>query len=386
MLEQIDLHHFKCFERLSLPVKPLTLLTGTNASGKSSVLQALVLLQQTMREQEWSKHLILNGKSLRLGTVADVVDKVNGRRDIGIRVTDAEGPVSWQFSGDREDMTMVLESCDVEGVQGGVTAAYRHLLPHRDGVPLRNMAERISGLTYITAERVGPREIYALRDRQSASVVGPSGNYAASVLHWGRDEPVLDALCLDTAPNRRLRQVEARMRLFFPGFGMDLSQVPQSNSVMLGLRTADDTGFHRPIHVGFGLTQVFPIVVAALSAKPGDILLIENPEVHLHPAGQVAMGQFLSRVAMAGVQVILESHSDHVLNGVRRSVKRECLRASDVAIHFFRARSSDHAQVESPQIDEQGNIDHWPDGFFDQFDKDMNYFAGWEDTDVLSTK
>lgn len=119
MLEQIDLHHFKCFERLSLPVKPLTLLTGTNASGKSSVLQALVLLQQTMREQEWSKHLILNGKSLRLGTVADVVDKVNGRRDIGIRVTDAEGPVSWQFSGDREDMTMVLESCDVEGVQIG---------------------------------------------------------------------------------------------------------------------------------------------------------------------------------------------------------------------------------------------------------------------------
>ena len=114
------------------------------------------------------------------------------------------------------------------------------------------------------------------------------------MLHWGRDEPVLDALRIDDAPGSRLRQVEAHMRHFFPGFGMDLNQIPRSNSVMLGLRTADDTDFHRPVHVGFGLTQVFPIVVAALSARAGDLLLIENPEVHLHPAGQAAMGHFLS--------------------------------------------------------------------------------------------
>ena len=84
MLERIDLHYFKCFEQLSLPLKPLTLLTGANASGKSSTLQALALLQQTMREHEWSKRLMLNGKSLRLGAVADIVDKVNGRKQIEI--------------------------------------------------------------------------------------------------------------------------------------------------------------------------------------------------------------------------------------------------------------------------------------------------------------
>ena len=106
-------------------------------------------------------------------------------------------------------------------------------------------------------------------------------------------------------------------------------------------------------------------------------MLIENPEVHLHPAGQALMGLFLADVARAGVQVVVETHSDHVLNGVRRAVKRGDLAPDEVAIHFFRARSEGGAQVHSPTIDSAGNIDVWPAGFFDQFDKDMNYFAGW---------
>lgn len=167
------------------------------------------------------------------------------------------------------------------------------------------------------------------------------------------------------------------MRTFFPGCGLVVQQVPQANAVTLGLRTSDDTDFHRPIHVGFGLTQVLPIVVAALSARAGDILLIENPEVHLHPAGQALMGQFLADVAKAGVQVIVETHSDHVLNGIRRAVRAARLTPEQVAIHFFKLRSTEAPQVISPQLGNSGNIDTWPEGFFDQFDKDMNYFAGW---------
>jgi predicted ATPase len=192
-----------------------------------------------------------------------------------------------------------------------------------------------------------------------------------------QDEPVLDALTLEGKPKTRLRQVEERMCRFFPGCALSVQQVPQANIVTLGLRTSEDTDFHRPIHVGFGLTQVFPIVVAALSAKEGDILLIENPEVHLHPAGQALMGQFLADVSRAGVQVIVETHSDHILNGIRRSVKARRLRSEQVAIYFFRPRSSAAAQVERCFLGNSGNIDTWPDGFFDQFDKDMNYFAGW---------
>ena len=109
------------------------------------------------------------------------------------------------------------------------------------------------------------------------------------------------------------------------------------------------------------------------------MILIENPEVHLHPAGQALMGQFMADVARAGIQVLVETHSDHVLNGVRRAVKDGRFAADQVAINFFRTRSDDLPQVLSPTLDDSGNIDDWPEGFFDQFDKDANYFAGWGD-------
>ena len=171
------------------------------------------------------------------------------------------------------------------------------------------------------------------------------------------------------------------MAQLFPGCVLAIDRVPRVNAVTLGLRTSPDTDFLRPVHTGFGLTQALPIVVAALSADRGDLLLIENPEVHLHPAGQAQMGQFLAAAAAAGVQVLVETHSDHLLNGVRRSVKDGTLASEAAALHFFRPRQTEGAagepQVLSPTIDPEGNIDTWPDGFFDQFDKDMNYFAGW---------
>lgn len=377
MINRIDLRYFKCFEDLKLPIKDLTLLTGTNASGKSSALQALVLLHQTMREHEWSTRLMLNGVAIKLGTVADVVDKVNGRRTFEIGLVDGGSSYRWTFAGDRAEMSMAVECLALNAVQKEHPDALRYLLPPDVNEAGASLAKRLRGLTYITAERVGPREVYTFEDRQIATVVGPAGEHAVSVLHWGRDESVIDGLALDGIAKTRLHQVGARMATFFPGCGLVVQQVPQANAVTLGIRTSDDTDFHRPIHVGFGLTQVLPIVVAALSAAVGDILLIENPEVHLHPAGQALMGQFLAQVAKAGVQVIVETHSDHVLNGIRRMVRAKSLTPEQVAIHFFRSRSAEAAQVISPQLDSSGNIDSWPDGFFDQFDKDMNHFAGW---------
>lgn len=377
MLTRLDLQHFKCFELLRLPLGPLTLLSGSNASGKSSVLQALVLLHQTMREHEWSKRLMLNGAAIRLGTVADVVDKVHGRRTFEIDVVDGELTYRWTFAGERSEMSMAVERVAVGTVMNERPESLRYLLPPTTDGPAMSLADRLRRLTYITAERVGPREVYILEDRQTAPVVGPIGEHAVSVLHWGRDEHVLDELALSDVPPTRLRQVEERMRTIFPGCTLEIVQVPQANAVTLGLRTSDATDFHRPVHVGFGLTQILPIVIAALSASKEDILLIENPEVHLHPAGQALVGQFLVDVARAGVQVVVETHSDHVLSGIRRSVKAGRLAAEQVAIHFFRPRSTEVAQVLSPTLDSSGNIDTWPEGFFDQFDKDMNYFAGW---------
>ncbi|NVN91861.1 MAG: DUF3696 domain-containing protein [Desulfuromonadales bacterium] len=377
MLNRLDLTKFKCFDLLKLPIAPLTLLSGSNASGKSSVLQALVLLHQTMRDYEWSERLMLNGESLNLGTVTDVVDKINGRQSFEIGISFHDDYFQWGFEGERSDMSMLVNYFSANKQHYKDNNILRYLVPadaNDIAIPLINFLTR---MTYITAERVGPREVYALHDCHNTFSVGPTGENAVSVLHFGRDEKVIEGLEIKGIPPTRLRQVEARMQTFFPGCGLMVQQIPNVNAVTLGIRTSPDTDFHRPINVGFGLTQVFPILVAALSADKGDIILVENPEVHLHPAGQAHMGQFLAEVANAGVQVIVESHSDHILNGIRRSVKEKRIAPEQVAIHFFRQRSMDAEQVHSPQLDQCGNIDAWPEGFFDQFDKDMNFFAGW---------
>ncbi|MDD9885312.1 MAG: DUF3696 domain-containing protein [Gammaproteobacteria bacterium] len=376
MLTRIKLSNLKCFERLLLPVAPLTLFTGPNASGKSSVLQALVLIHQTMREHEWSTRLALNGAGVRLGAMLDVVDEISGRDSFGILLADDKDSFEWTFGGDRRDMSMEVQRVSVNGKTAEAPTRLRYLLPPDGGADLP-LARQIHGLSYITAERAPPQDTYTLEDPHNVATVGPKGEHAVSVLHWGRDEPVIESLILPDAPPNRFKQVEEHMRKFFPGYRMEVQQPQRSNAVTLGIRMSDDTEFHRPAHTGFGLTQSLPIVVAALSASEGDIILIENPEVHLHPAGQALMGRFLADVAHAGVQVFVETHSDHVLNGIRRSVKDGKLSAGQVAIHFFQARSAGQPQVASPMLDDSGNIDSWPEGFFDQFDIDANYFAGW---------
>nr|VFJ74601.1 MAG: Predicted ATPase [Candidatus Kentron sp. FW] len=381
MITRLDLQHFKCFERLKLPLGALTLLSGTNASGKSSVLQALALIHQTVRWHEWSTRLMLNGPILELGTVFDVVDQVHGRREFGIGMRHGDDETcEWRFSGDRKEMSMQVERIVVDGTPHEQPVRLRHLLPADEAETVPPLARSLLELTYLTAERLGPREVYPLDDPQATTTVGPRGEQAASLLHWGGDEPVAEKFAIEGETNKtRLYQAGAWMRSFFPGCTLEIRQVPQANAVTLGLRTSNDTELHRPVHAGFGLTQVFPIVVAAVCAHPGDILLIENPEVHLHPAGQARMGQFLADVARAGIQVIVETHSDHVLNGIRRSVKAGRIAPEQVALHFFRSRSEADAQVTSPQLDRSGSLDAWPEGFFDQFDRDVNYLAGWEE-------
>jgi predicted ATPase len=377
VINQLDLTTFKCFDLLRLPLGSLTLLSGTNASGKSSILQALVLLHQTMQENEWSTRLILNGTAADLGTATDLIDKVQGRDGFQIGLIDEETSCHWSFGGDRRDMSLQVNSVTIKDKVTDYPGTLHFLMPVDAGEPARSLACLVRDLTYITAEREGPREVYPLEDQHAVTRVGPRGENAVSVLERGRDQHVVGGLRFpDTLPTL-LHQVGARLDAFFPGCAVDVQQVPNANAVTLGIRTSETTGFLRPIHCGFGISQVLPIIVAALSIPRGSLMLIENPEVHLHPAGQALMGQFLADVAQSGIQVIVETHSDHVLNGVRRAVKAERIPAQDVMIHFLRARTANAPQVLSPTLDNSGNIDAWPEGFFDQFDKDMDYFAGW---------
>jgi len=327
---------------------------------------------------------MLNGSVVRLGTVMDVVDQVHGRDSVCITLTDHEtDKFQWVFSGGREEFSMLLQK-GIFKLDGKDNVEFNSEDPLHFLSPIslskQSLIDRLRRATYLTAERLGPREYYTFDDTQRTYGIGSRGEYAVSVLHNGANEKVPEKLMDRSAPPTRLPQVEARLSNFFPGFGLNISPIQRVNAISIGIRMSKETDFLRPVNTGFGLTQVLPIIVAALSSRQGDLLLIENPEVHLHPAGQAQMGRFLTEVASAGVQVVIESHSDHILNGIRRAVRDELISHRDIALHFFRQRDNSpppqKPQVESPRLDSQGNVDYWPEGFFDQFDRDMEYFVG----------
>ena len=380
MITQLELEYFKCFRLLRLPLGSLTLLSGTNASGKSTVLQSLVLLQQTMRTNEWSTRLLLNGNTINFGTVFDALH-YEGRDRFGMGLVNNSISCHWTLEGERREMSLAVQSVRVGDQVDISPATLRHLLPPNSEPAAVAMLDAIRSLNYISAERVGPREVYPLHDLHQGPTVGPAGEHAVSVLFRAQenqeDLTVSELLLPGVSPKLRA-QVVARLGMFFPeGTALGVTLVPNTNAVTLGIRTQPETELLRPVHVGFGITQVLPIIVSILAAPPGSIHLIENPEVHLHPAGQALMGRFLAEAAQAGHQLLVETHSDHVLNGIRRSVKDQELKAEQVVIHFFQSQVEDEAQVLSVTLDSVGNLDVWPEGFFDQFDKDMNYFAGW---------
>lgn len=394
MISLVELSWFKCFKYLQLPLGALTLLTGRNASGKSSILQALALLQQTMREHEWSTHLALNGDTIQLGTLSDVIDDIHGRTKFRIGLIDEDRKYRWEFAGNREDMSGQVDKVTIDGNLTSSPRLLRYLLPvhgqsqvkagqKHAGFPLTrlppvpSLANRLRRLSYLTAERAAPRDFYSLEDPKTSNIMAPQGENAVSILYRKRSDKVLAGLRLEGPPTL-LQQVQCRMQQIFPGLTIDLKPVRNVNAVTLGFRTFSASGFHRPLHTGFGLIQVLPVIVAALTAPKQDILLIENPEIHLHPEGQALMGELLAEVASAGVQTIVETHSDHILNGIRRAVKAGKLKAEETAVYFFRLRDEKGPQVLRPVLDSKGNIDTWPDGFFDQFDKDLNFFVEWD--------
>lgn len=131
----------------------------------------------------------------------------------------------------------------------------------------------------------------------------------------------------------------------------------------------------RPSNMGFGLSYALPVVVAGLLAQAGGVLVVENPEAHLHPAAQSRMGAFLARIAGDGVQVFVETHSDHILNGIRKAVAVDRLIAPDqVAVQFFDDRGGD-SHIVQLRINDLGQFASWPKGFFDQTPNDLAALA-----------
>jgi predicted ATPase len=138
---------------------------------------------------------------------------------------------------------------------------------------------------------------------------------------------------------------------------------------MMMINSQSNDFFYKPANVGFGYSYILPLIVTGLLAKPGDVVIVENPEAHLHPRAQSRIAEFFSKVASFGVQVFIESHSEHILNGLRVSALNPeiAINYDQIAIHYF----NESFQAEKLNLNEKGKITNWPDGFFDQQEIDL---------------
>lgn len=371
MLERLRLQNFKAFTELHLHMAPLTLLSGLNGVGKSTALQALALLRQSSDAGALSREgFLLNGDYVNLGTGQDVLceDYVapEGNVEILIALTlTGEEERVWAADYEKDADLLRLASGRTEGAD-----------PQDGGDFLFGR-----GFQYLRADRIVPAVSYP-KSYDAAirrNFLGSSGEHTANYLRVHRDEHLSDPVLLHPLgrSGALLDQVEAWMQEFCPGVNVAVDDLEGTDAVRLsygffGTAGIDATNRYRPTNVGFGLTYVLPVIVACLTAKPGGLVLLENPEGHLHPRGQTQMGRLCALTASTGAQVVVESHSDHLLNGIRLSVKDGALGAQQVAVHYFHRESKGDVQVAHPVVSADGMLSDWPRGFFDEWDQALD--------------
>ena len=367
MIAEIQLENFKRFRDLRLRTADLTVLTGANGTGKTSVLHALLLARQMTRQPQHD-HVELTGiDTLELGGADDVIHREASDELAAIEVL-ATGEKRWRWSFRAPVNVRTLNAVVVEK-----TVDYAGAL---SALP--------PAFTYLCAERLGPRDVLSASAADvDAMGVGSRGEFVAQVLASFDRSRVRDgrlaANTTETTLVGLLHQTESWMGKIVRPTQIDAEWFPNTSITRLRFKTPGlRTEWTRAPNAGFGLSYALPVIVAALRATVGGLLLVENPEAHLHPAGQSAIGGFLAQVAADGVQVFLETHSDHVLNGIRVSVAdgTAALREKQAVVHFFRDEGKGGTAVESMEVRRHtGRLSDWPAGFFDQAQVDLGVLA-----------
>lgn len=230
---------------------------------------------------------------------------------------------------------------------------------------------------YISADRIGPKDLY-----DSSSIVvedkkqfGLLGEFAAHYINvFGQEHIVIEKLCHPKANSiNLLAQVNSWMKEISPGVSLNTKYVPEVNKVILDYQfdlLNDKTNSFRPKNVGFGISYVLPIVLALLTAEEGKIIVIENPESHIHPRGQAELGRLISLAASVGAQLFVETHSDHILNGIRVAVKENLVDNSKVNVMYFEKTTTEKEQftkITQIKIDPKGELSEYPKNMVDEW-------------------
>lgn len=429
MLSEIGFNNFKCFEgEVRIPVRRLNILTGLNGGGKSTVLQSLLLMRQSIEHNRTGSQIVFNGNCIALGRYKDVKNSYVPSEDPVqfIYTYDYPNPfgspdpdaayhftLTYTIKENRSDdsiadimaitgngsynadpMTFEIQKYDESGLYRIIINTEdllkynlnlfnmfidtRHIdLRLSDNVQFLRFILyhlRFTAIHYISADRIGPKNYFHNMPLTDFPNVGTRGEYTASLLQRQREEPVHDNLYQPEGETSSLiDQVEAWLSRIFKGGRININLL-EENILSIKMNSDSSKRLYKPANIGFGYSYVLPIIVSCLVAKAGEILIVENPEAHLHPAAQAQLAKLLSIVSSCGVQVFIETHSDHIVNAIRLAVKNKIVTPEEANVFFFGKNSE--TPFEAIPIQEDGGIEHWPAGFCDQAELDLEKIYG----------
>lgn len=357
-MKQIVLTNFKGYTvPTTIAFSDITINVGMNSVGKSTAVQSLLIVRQTFDElnkysgtQKTDFRILLNGPyDLQLGDFNQLTS--TGTGEISIIVDDTS--LIYRKGEDEFSLSFLWENG---------TAALPEILLFSPK------------FYYINAERIGPRNYQDIGNDKD-KLCGYHGEYTFEVINQFRDQVILEERRYNSnklgVAITFLKQLEYWMDYIVPGLEFKVDQDIDTRTAKLKMRqTTLDTEFSSPHNFGFGISYILPIIVTGLLAQSQSVFVVENPEAHLHPNGQSRIGQFLAQIAHAGVSVVLETHSEHVINGIRLYALKHGMAQDQICINNFSIIDKVPC-VERVPLNANMDIMKWPEGFFDQEEKDL---------------
>jgi predicted ATPase len=354
MLKRIFLENFKSWRMLDIQLAPLTLLFGTNNSGKSSILQALLMLKQTLLSDDPTQALNLGGNRVDfvdLGSYADLIYAHDEQRQLTLAVTFAPTPAQQSlFVGELAEYRATWQLTDEVVRHESVEPEVRMLL--------KDMLDRVF---YMAPLRAHAKRVYQLRGAAPRRV-NRYGENALDVLlaaerrTEGALSRVANALAqLGLAEQFQIRSLDAEGRFYEPRLTIEGQEVSLAD-------------------VGSGVSQVLPVITLLFTAPQNAIVLLEHPELHLHPSAQAALADVLLAAAEAHkLQLLVESHSEHLLTRLQRRIaeRATAFATPQNILAYFCQPSSDGAQIQAVEVNAYGQILNFPPNFFGDLSGDL---------------
>lgn len=368
MITNLTIKNFKSLKEVDLQLSNLNILTGLNGSGKSSIIQTLLLLRQNVS--------YLAGSKLKLNESRELLFDAGLGEDVYYR-QGIEPKISFHLAFNDEvkkkkllfDFNYIREEHEKYD--------YLEVLDGFGEEFLKQYSLFNDNFQYLITERESPSDTYpaSVENVIKKKTLGLYGEHTAFYLEtFGTEKRVkCEALLHPNAKGDSLIfQVDAWLSEISPRVSIDTKLTNRSERVELRYKYGVNS--YKPKNVGFGLSYVLPVLVALLTAEKDRLIIIENPESHLHPRGQAELGKLLALATQTEAQIIIETHSDHILNGMRVAVKENPELRNNINIFFHdrvNVENEEYSKIELIKIDKNGELSDYPDNFLDEWSNQL---------------